>query len=294
MKNSYFNYLCILVIAVLFTACGGGGSSSDGGSSSSKTLTGVFVDSPVEGLRWVSGGMEGTTDTAGTFQYKSGATVQFYVGDILIGEATGNSVLTPIDLVVGAQDITDPTVTNLIRFLMTLDNDNNPANGIEITEESANLALGESVDFIQSTSDFSASGDVQVLISELTSATDAGARLLTSVSDALTHAENSIKNLLAGRYSGTFSGDNSGTWVGEINTSGVLSGTVTSSLGTDYFYGIVSTNGSGATAFETSGGVSDGTTFSGTFYPNGTGAGSWNWSDEEDEEKGTWSGSKTN
>lgn len=289
MKNSYFNYLCILLIAMLFTACGGGG--GGGSSSNNETLTGVFVDSPVEGLRWVSGGIEGTTDAAGTFQYKSGATVQFYVGDVLIGEATGNSVLIPVDLVASAQDITDPTVTNIIRFLMTLDNDNDPSNGIEITEASANLASGESLDFTQSTLDFAASGDVQVLISTLTSATDAGARSLTTVSDAHTHAENSIRALLAGTYSGTYSGDGSGTWIGTISTSGVFTGTATSSIETVSFAGLVSTNGSGSTDFETSGGASDGTTFSGKFNPNGTGSGTWNWFGEE---TGTWSGSKTN
>ncbi len=290
MKNSCFNYLCTLLVAMLVSACGSSGGGGDGGSNN-KTLTGIFVDSPVEGLRWVSGDMVGTTDTAGTFKYKSGATVQFYVGDILIGEATGNSVLIPIDLVASAQDITNPTVTNIIRFLMTLDNDNDPSNGIEITEASANLALGETVDFAQSTSDFSASGDIQVLISTLTSATDEGARLLTSVSDAQTHAENSIKDLLAGTYSGTYSGDGSGTWTGTISTSGAFTGTATSSIETVSLVGLVSTNGSGSTDFETSGGASDGTIFSGTFNPDGTGSGTWNWFGEE---TGAWSGSKTN
>lgn len=293
MKSSYLYYLCILLITLLFSSCGGdGGSSSNEGDSNNEVLTGIFVDSPVEGLRWVSGDMEGTTDVAGTFQYKIGASVQFFVGDILLGEAIGNSVLIPLDLVANAQNITDPTVTNIIRFLITLDNDDNPSNGIEITETTYSLALGESVDFTQSTSDFTDSGDVQVLISTLTSATVAGARTLTSVSDALTHAETSIKDLLAGTYNGTYSGDNSGTWVGTISASGVISGTASSSIDTTVsFSGIVSTNGSGSTNFETSGGVSDGTIFTGVFNPNGTGAGTWDWFGEE---VGTWRGTKTN
>jgi para-nitrobenzyl esterase len=286
MKKSYFSYLCILLVSMLFTACGG-----SGGSSSDETLTGVFIDSAVKGVRWVSGDMAGTTDIAGSFQYKSGATVQFYVGDVLLGEATGNSVLIPVDLVASAQDITNPTVINIIRFLITLDNDNDPSNGIEINKASANLAMGETIDFAQSTSDFAASGIIQVLISTLTSATDAGARSLTTVSVAQAHAENSIQDLLAGVYSGTYSGDNSGTWVGNISTSGVFTGTAVSSIETVSFAGLVSTNGSGSTDFETSGGVSDGTTFSGTFNPDGTGAGTWDWFGEE---TGTWGGSKTN
>jgi para-nitrobenzyl esterase len=291
MKNKYFNYSFILLVATLLTACGGGGGGG-GGSGNDETLTGVFIDSPVEGLRWKSGDMAGTTDTAGTFQYKSGARVQFYVGDILVGGgATGDSVLIPLDLVPGAQDFTDPTVTNIIRFLMTLDNDDDPSNGIEITKGVSNLALGESVDFAQSTTDFTDSGDVQVLVATLTSARDAGARSLVSVSAARAHIENSIKDLLVGRYSGTFSGDNSGTWEGAINTSGLLVGTATSSAtGTVSFSGSVNFDGSGSTDFATSGGVSDGTVFSGTFNPTGSGSGTWSGFGAD---TGTWSGTKT-
>jgi hypothetical protein len=40
-------------------------------------LTGVFVDSPVEGLQWISRNMSGIIDITGAFNYISGATVQF-------------------------------------------------------------------------------------------------------------------------------------------------------------------------------------------------------------------------
>ena len=253
-------------------------------------LTGVFVDSPVEGLQWISGNMAGTTDVNGVFNYISGATVQFYVGDILIGEALGNSVIIPIDLVADAQDINHTTVINIVRFLMTLDDDNDAANGIKIVQAISDLALGVSVDFTQSTADFTGSGHIQTLISTFTAVTEAGPHALFSVLDALNHSENSIKDLLAGAYSGTFSGDNSGTWTGTLTTSGVLSGTATSSEVVS-FLGTVSTNGSGTTDFKTSGGVSDGTTFSGTFNPNGNAFGTWNYFGEE---SGTWVGSKSN
>jgi len=255
-----------------------------------ETLTGVFIDSAVKGLRWLSGNMTGTTNVAGEFKYLSGATVQFYVGDILIGEATGNSVIIPIDIVEGAQDINNTTVINIVRFLMTLDNDNDASNGIEITKESSDLAVNIAVDFTQSAADFAGSGDIQALITSLTSVTEAGPRALFSVINALTHSENSIKDLLAGTYSGTYSGDNSGTWQGTITTSGILSGTATSSVVVS-FLGGVSTNGNGSTDFETSGGVSDGTVFSGTFNTDGNASGTWNWFGKD---TGTWTGSKTN
>jgi hypothetical protein len=253
-------------------------------------LTGVFVDSPVKGLRWISGSRFGMTDITGAFNYISVATVEFYVGDILIGEALGNSVIIPIDLVADAQDINNTTVINIVRFLMTLDDDNDVSNGIKIIQAISDLALGASIDFTQSTTDFNGSGDVQTLISTLTSETAAGPRVLFSVSDALSHSEESISNLLAGTYSGTFSGDNSGTWTGTLTTSGVLSGIATSAEVVS-FLGAVSTNGNGSTDFTTSGGVSDGTTFTGIFNPNGNASGTWNYFGEE---SGTWSGAKSN
>lgn len=254
------------------------------------TLTGVFIDSAVEGLSWKSGNMAGTTDANGTFKYLGGATVQFYVGDILIGEAQGNSIIIPIDLVVGAEDINNTTVINIVRFLMTLDDDNDASNGIKILQASSELALGATIDFTQSTTDFTGSGNVQNLISTLTSVTAAGPHALFSVLDALSHSEDSIKTLLTGTYVGTFSGDSSGTWQGTITPSGVLSGTATSSESVS-FLGAVSTNGNGSSDFQTSGGVSDGTTFSGKFNTDGNASGTWTWFGEE---SGTWQGSKSN
>lgn len=292
MKWPYLKSACTFLVIALLAACGGGGSGGGSGSSSAETLSGVFIDSPVQGLRWESGDLSGTTDAAGTFQYTSGATIQFYVGDILLGEATGDSVIIPLNLVVGAQDISDNTVTNIVRFLITIDNDNNPANGIDITATVADLTNGESVDFSLSTEDFAGSGDLQVLVSTLTAATEAGACSLTTASDAQTHIENSIKELLAGSYSGTYSGDGAGTWAGTVSTSGILSGSATSSaVETTSFSGTVSSNGNGETEFRTSGGASDGTVFSGTFKPNGNASGTWNWFGEE---TGTWSGSRDN
>jgi len=292
MKQSHLKSLCILSVILFLSACGGGGGggSNDTSSGGTELLTGTFVDSPVQGLRWVSGDMEGTTDSAGTFQYEKGGTVKFYTGSILIGEATGNSLIIPLDIVNGAQNISDPAVTNVIRFLMTLDNDNNPSNGIVITEAVANLALGKDVNFAQSTAGFAESSELQALIAELTSVTDAGTHSLTSVSEAITHAENSIGAILAGNYSGAYSGDNTGTWSGTVTASGTISGTATSSFGeTVTFIGTVSRNENGTTQFETSGGASDGTIFTGIFNRDGTASGIWNWFNQE---TGIWSGSK--
>lgn len=199
--------LGLLSLALL--ACGGGsggpsvGSPSGSGDDGTAATTGIFVDSPVEGLRYVTDSLEGQTDAGGRFDYRAGETVEFYVGDIPIGATTGALELSPIDLVPGATNENHPTVTNIARFLQTIDEDGNPSNGIRITEVVANLARGESVNFNQSISDFENDGAVQVIVSTLTSATSAGARSLVPASVAQDHLRSSLLGLLEGRWVGT-------------------------------------------------------------------------------------------
>ena len=72
---------------------------------------------------------------------------EFFIGDISIGHALAQEVVTPVDLVENANDETDPTVSNIACFLQTLDNDDNPENGILITDEIREAAVGLSVNF---------------------------------------------------------------------------------------------------------------------------------------------------
>src|SRR4030067_2646077 len=111
----------LVVLCSFLVACGGGG--GGGGSAGVATGTGVFVDSPVEGMKYVSGTITGVTDQNGSFGYEVGLTVKFFVGDILVGETTPKAILTPKDLVMGA-NIDNPVVLDISRFLLSLDGDN--------------------------------------------------------------------------------------------------------------------------------------------------------------------------
>ncbi len=255
----------------MLAACGGDSDSTP------QTTSGVFVDSAVEGLRYVSGDLNGTTDASGAFQCQS--TIQFYVGDILVGEATCGEIITPVDLVSAASDHSDPTVTNIARFLQTLDDDGNPSNGITITATVAGLTTGESVDFAQSIADFASNSNIQTLVNTLTSARSAGAANLISATQAQAHLESSMFGLLAGTYQGNYSGDYSGTWSIVINSSGTISEG-------DTIFGSISSNGMANFAAGTVGASS---TFSGTFANNGNASGTW----RDEPDSGTWSGSKT-
>lgn len=149
-----------VAVVLMLSACGGG-STDDGGTGVASQ--GVFLDAAVEGVRYETRTREGMTDADGTFRYVSGETVEFYIGDILLGSAPGALVLTPIELSPGANGVTNPRVTNLIRFLQTLDEDYDPSNGIRITEPVFNALIGQTLSFNQTVQEFA--GAVQFLVS---------------------------------------------------------------------------------------------------------------------------------
>ena len=210
MKLNNTNFAVLVFATSLLVACGGGG----GGGSDPQPTSGIFIDSAVSGLHYVSGDLTGTTDASGTFQCQS--TVKFYIGDILLGEASCGDVITPVDLVSGASDYTDPAVINIARFLQTLDDDGDPSNGIVITSAVAGLAADESVDFAQSATDFES--NVQVLVNTLTSARTAGATNLISAAQAQSHLGSTLAQ--NGIIDNGSTGDGSTECTGSLSLSG--------------------------------------------------------------------------
>lgn len=113
---------------------------SDDSSSDKKSLTGSFVDSAVQGLRYQAepSGLKGLTDVDGNFRYRAGDTVTFYIGDLPLGEVTGDELVTPADVARAEYDNSedqDNFLLNVIRLLQTLDSDGDPDNGITISKE---------------------------------------------------------------------------------------------------------------------------------------------------------------
>ena len=124
----------VYLICFFISACGGGGDDDSGApGTSSSVLSGVFVDAIVSGLDYSTPTQSNVTDAIGQFNYMSGETVTFSIGGILLGSATGGSVLTPLDLVPSATGTNDPRVLNIVRLLLSLDDDGNPDNGITIS-----------------------------------------------------------------------------------------------------------------------------------------------------------------
>ncbi len=191
-----------LILTFVLSGCGGssGSSSVETEPDSPDLSEGVFLDSAVEGLQFRLGDELRLTDEDGTFQYPEGERVQFFIGDIELGSAVGAAILTPLDLVPGAVDETDPVVINLIRFLQTLDDDGDPANGITIASAVRDLSQGRTVNFSQNIDQFEAA--VQALVNELTAATSSGARNLVSREAAVAHFRGTLASIDEGDTSG--------------------------------------------------------------------------------------------
>ncbi|MGC0153391.1 cytochrome c peroxidase [Chromobacterium vaccinii] len=102
-----------------------------GGPAATPPQTGRFIDSAVSGLDYETPTRAGKTTDNGEFHYLNGETVTFRLGRLTLGAAAGSPVLTPLTLA-GTQDASHPAALKIARLLLTLDRDDNPANGIQI------------------------------------------------------------------------------------------------------------------------------------------------------------------
>jgi len=98
---------------------------------------GTLVDAKLVGVSYACNpsANTGKTDAEGHFNYVVGDTCSFSVGGFALGSTTmsqAGSVITPLELV-GTTDINNPKVTNLAIFLQSLDADQNPSNGIDLS-----------------------------------------------------------------------------------------------------------------------------------------------------------------
>lgn len=227
--------LLVLTVALggLFAACEQNSPEPQGPGGGSTGPSGHFVDSYVQGLEYASGAITGSTDAEGRFRYEKNTGVSFTVGDIDLGTAGAPvHVVSPLSLVLGATDVTNPTVTNLCRFLQTIDNDANPANGIVITSAVIAAAAGQSINFQQDTGSFENDANVQSVVSALTAATAAGERTLVSAGTAQAQLSSGIRAAYVGSnadYNGDFCVDQQsgqikgGTWAMEVDANGAVS-----------------------------------------------------------------------
>lgn len=148
--------LTSLAFCTALAACGGGGNDSTGTTSNPapQTAQGTFVDSPVQGLHYVSGSVSGDTDASGHFTYVPGQPVTFSVGGVTVGTASsGQALVTPAILAASAPNPAT-AVNNIAAFLQSLDSGGNIDQSIVIKSSTAKAL--SNVKFDASTVDLTA------------------------------------------------------------------------------------------------------------------------------------------
>lgn len=148
---------------------GGSGGEGDPGNGGSDTNppqptynTGVFIDSPVKGLRYSTPTLSGLTDIDGKFRYNDGEVVTFKLGGTTIGTTFGATTVTPFSLYdvqppnkerIISNALFDSTsvqtldkALNIASLLQNLDIDQNPNNGIDLGSADEVLAAS-AIDF---------------------------------------------------------------------------------------------------------------------------------------------------
>ncbi len=131
-----------LLISVLsVSAC------SNGQESVSAIREGQFLSTAfVEGLQFDTGSTSGRTGEQGAYQYQAGEQVELSIGDVVLPRIPASAVVTPLDVFM-AEESSQTDVVNLTRLLSALDEDANPANGIQISQSAHDSATGLNVDF---------------------------------------------------------------------------------------------------------------------------------------------------
>ena len=168
LTNTFKLILSTLSLTCLISCGGGGsaGSASGGGARSSAntlaTQTGNFIDSAVTGIGYTTGTQTGFTDSNGGYIYVPGETVTFNIGAITFPSVAALSTVTPLNMS-AAGSLADPVVTNVAYLLQSLDENNNPDDGIQIDTRVSALAT-TNVNFNQAPSAFAADPVVTQLI----------------------------------------------------------------------------------------------------------------------------------
>ncbi|WP_139694140.1 hypothetical protein [Aeromonas sobria] len=148
------NVLALSVVTALsslaLAGCGGDGASTDngnnGGNVTKPTLPATFIDSAVAGLNYTCGNYSDVTNPQGQFLFNDGDTCAFKLGSIPLGETQvkkGQTMVTPYTI---AEKGDKDRAIRIAALLQTMDDDNNPANGITLKPDDI-AKLGNTIHF---------------------------------------------------------------------------------------------------------------------------------------------------
>ena len=192
--------VAILGAFIIFLAgcgMGMGGFHDDDDGSDGFMNEGFFMDSAVKGLHYESATQSGTTGSDGGFNYENGELVTFKMGPIVLGTSMGEEIITPIDMVPGAVDEKHPTVTNMLRFMQTLDEDNNPDNGITLPGYMMDELEGHAINFNMTIEEFENDPELLLFMADMHSLHENYEdRMMVSVEDAQAHMRNTMMSMM--------------------------------------------------------------------------------------------------
>lgn len=256
---------------------------------------GRFYDTVVIGLEYTSASGSGVTDAEGVLDIAPGEDVTFSVGGVTLGTVAGSSIMTPLDLFAGS-DLDANQVVNVIRFLLAVDEDGDPSNGIVISAELRAAAADWSVSFDMAPASFDDEFSEELAEAGSINGTST---TLWDVEDARMHFTQTYYCAYSGVFSGTSVSTVTGTdgiddeavftvvfTEGGAGIQGVYSDTVGNDFGTIWGDAIAIDS---ERAFVV-GDVVNGGTFEGAFV-----SGNWiegTWDNPDEQEGGTFAAAR--
>lgn len=136
-------FISLATVSLLFSGCNRNDDTTSMDNTTSTEKTAYLIDSAVEGIDYTCGTLTGTTDSTGKFTYdstKCPTGVEFKLGSLSLGTINLSTINTDTYLTIQElagttrDNVTDGNVTKLAVLLQSLDDDNNSANGIVITD----------------------------------------------------------------------------------------------------------------------------------------------------------------
>lgn len=143
------------------------------GASSGELRTGVFAG-PVIGLKYEAPSGSGVTNERGEFKYRAHEAVTFSIGGVVLGTVKGADRLNLAQLVPvvngSIDNVRDPGLTNMARFLQTLDQDGKVENGVTLAPQVHTILGRRPINFVQGEEAFSRDYAVTGVLEELNQA----------------------------------------------------------------------------------------------------------------------------
>jgi len=189
-------FLYIFLPILFFSACTNSTSNSDSTSSSSSKIA-YFYDTFTNGIQYNCGTISGITGDIdgknGSFRYTKDCNVIFSIGKVHIGSINGNDInstkLYPTTLLgLNTINSNDKRVVNILRFLQSIDDDNDPSNGINIIPLARDNLLSNSVESIDLTDIYLSENKLENIVKTVDINNS-----LVSTNDAISHFESTLR-----------------------------------------------------------------------------------------------------